>query len=352
MSNNPGNRIDPSGLLEFDVGCSVTVGCCVSLGPSVGLGLGAGVNGPGLASAGCGISAGCGFSICEGPSQPLFPPPPPTSPFGPADNCEPDSFDPFGPLPSPCSPFPITPFPPPPPTPPAPLCKPEDENCFGEPEVPEAVDPNEKLGATGFGAEAYILADTVIPYRINFENLGPGSVPTPTKPATAPAQRVEVTDQISANLDWDTLRFTEFGFGDTIVTVPYDLANHFETVSMTYNNRTFDVQVELSFDSAMGLVSAVFQSLDPGTALPPDVLTGFLPPEDGTGIGKAHVSFSIQPKAGLTSGTALAQRRSDPFRWPNLHRHQPGRPAKRRRRHRSQQGSPQYHRRRPADQQR
>ena len=49
----------------------------------------------------------------------------------------------------------------------------------------------------------------------------------------------------------------------------------------------------------------MFQSLDPGTALPPDVLTGFLPPEDGTGIGKAHVSFSIQPQAGLTSGTAL-----------------------------------------------
>ena len=173
------------------------------------------------------------------------------------------------------------------------------------PDVPQAVDPNEKLGASGFGPQAYILAGTVIPYRIDFENLGPGSVPTPTQPATAPAQRVEVTDQLSTNFDWDTVLFTEFGFGDTIVTVPDGRANYIDTVSMTYNNQTFDVQVELAFDSATGLVSAVYQSLDPGTALPPEVLTGFLPPEDGTGIGKAHFSYSVQPKPGLPTGTAL-----------------------------------------------
>src|SRR6185312_1230684 len=104
---------------------------------------------------------------------------------------------------------------------------------------------------------------------------------------------------------WDTFQFTEFGFGDTLRTVPTGRADDFETVPMTYNNKTFDVQVELMFDSTTGVVSAVFQSLDPTTLLPPDVLTGFLPPEDGTGIGKAHFSYTIKPKAGLPTGTEL-----------------------------------------------
>src|SRR5437763_9071471 len=74
---------------------------------------------------------------------------------------------------------------------------------------------------------------------------------------------------------------------------------------MTYNNTTFTVDIELSFDSDTGLVRAVFQSLDPATQLPPDVLTGFLPPEDGTGRGMGHVSYTIQPRAGLPTGTQI-----------------------------------------------
>ncbi len=130
-------------------------------------------------------------------------------------------------------------------------------------------------------------------------------MPTPTTPATAPAQRVEVTNQLPTNLDWNSLEFTEFGFGDTIVPVPTGRTQFFITVGLTYNNKFFNVEVELSFDTGTGIVRAVFQSLDPATALPPEVLTGFLPPEDGTGIGQAHVSYSVMPKANLASGTEL-----------------------------------------------
>jgi RHS repeat-associated protein len=166
-------------------------------------------------------------------------------------------------------------------------------------------DPNEKLGAAGLGPQAFIAARTVIPYRIDFENLGPGTVPTPARPATAPAQRVEITDQLSAHLDWSTLRFTEAGFGDTILPVPHGRQQHFAAVPMTLGGKTFDVEVELSFDSAAGRVRAVFQSLDPQTSLPPDVLTGFLPPEDGSGRGKGFIGFTVQPKAGRPTGTQL-----------------------------------------------
>jgi hypothetical protein len=35
------------------------------------------------------------------------------------------------------------------------------------------------------------------------------------------------------------------------------------------------------------------------------VLTGFLPPEDGTGRGMGHISYTIQPKANLATGTQI-----------------------------------------------
>lgn len=39
--------------------------------------------------------------------------------------------------------------------------------------------------------------------------------------------------------------------------------------------------------------------------LPPDVLTGFLPPENGTGRGEGYVSYVISPNPGLPTGTQI-----------------------------------------------
>jgi RHS repeat-associated protein len=175
----------------------------------------------------------------------------------------------------------------------------------GDGPSPSAIDPNEKFGAAGFGAPSFIPGQTTIPYRIDFENLGPGSTPAPTQPATAPAQRVEITDQLPANLDWSTLRFTEAGFGDVIITVSTDSTYFAQTTSMTYNGQTFDVLVELRFDPLTGKLRAIFQSLDPNTSLPPDVLIGFLPPEDGTGRGKGHIVYTVRTAAGLPTGTEI-----------------------------------------------
>ena len=54
-----------------------------------------------------------------------------------------------------------------------------------------------------------------------------------------------------------------------------------------------------------GKVYANFQSIDPTTSLPPPVNIGFLPPENGTGIGMGHVTYTIRAKGGLPSGTQL-----------------------------------------------
>jgi hypothetical protein len=157
-------------------------------------------------------------------------------------------------------------------------------------------DPNEKLGPSGFSTPNFVQADKFLPYRIDFEN---------AMTATAPAQAVTITDQLAPTLDWSTFRLTEIGFGDILLTVPANSQHYQTTVAMTYNGKTFNVLIEAGLHSDTGQVFATFQSLDPNTQLPPDVFTGFLPPEDGTGLGMGHLSYTIRPKANLPTGTQI-----------------------------------------------
>ena len=169
-------------------------------------------------------------------------------------------------------------------------------NEAGDSKTATASDPNSLTGPAGYGVAGYVTPDILFGYRIDFEN-------EPT--ATAPAQQVVVTNQLNSNLDWNTFELTELGFGDQFIAVP-EHTPHFETtVSMTYNDTTFDVQIEAGINSSTGEVYAIFQSVDPATSLPPDVLTGFLPPEDGTGRGMGHISYIVNPKTGLATGTEI-----------------------------------------------
>jgi RHS repeat-associated protein len=161
---------------------------------------------------------------------------------------------------------------------------------------PKSSDPNAKTGPAGYGPEAFIPGDAVLPYRIEFEN---------EPKATAPAQLVVVTDPLDADIDRSTLQFTEVGFGDNITTIPSG-SQHFQTTrTMTYNGLTFNVLIELAFNTTTGVVTATFQSIDPTTELPPPVLIGFLPPEDGTGRGLGYFSYTAMLKAGLPTGTEI-----------------------------------------------
>jgi RHS repeat-associated protein len=219
-----------------------------------------------------------------------FLPPFPGDPSGPGLG----SPTPDKPLPSPDSapPWGPTPAPEPPDVPPGPDQPPEPEPT----PTPRSVDPNSKTGPAGVGAANFVPDAGVLPYRVDFEN---------DAHATAPAQHVDVNDQLSPSLDWNALEFTEVGFGSTLVPVP--TGNHdFRTeLPVTENGKDFQVDIELEFDPNSGLLQATFDSLDPVTGLPPDVLTGFLPPEDGTGRGLGHVSFVVKPRAGLATGTAI-----------------------------------------------
>src|SRR5262249_44521013 len=130
-----------------------------------------------------------------------------------------------------------------------------------------ARDPNEKIGPAGFGPAGFVAGDSVLPYRIDFEN---------DPAATAPAQQVVITDQLDKNLDWTTFELSEMAFGDQVISIPAHSQHYQTTVSMTYNGQTFQVQIEAGLHFDTGQVFVRFQSIDPNTFLPPDALTGFL----------------------------------------------------------------------------
>lgn len=165
----------------------------------------------------------------------------------------------------------------------------EDSN-LGTPD-----DPNEKIGVTGVGPENYIRPGAPIVYTVRFEN-------NPT--AETPAQQVDVVDPLSESLDWATFEVLGAGFGDQFMALDTPGSRLDRTLSLDTQDDAFDVEVHLSID-ASGLVTGQFLSIDPEWDVPPAVDLGFLPPEDGTGRGQGFVTFSVDSRADLASGTQI-----------------------------------------------
>lgn len=314
VTNDPINFVDPTGfnktgnaltkagsnLLYFAQGAGIAAGYTVlstgGLGSPVAafLGIyGAVVGTAGLVFHGLGSfvnsyggedpggNVGTYLNPNDNPNQQPAPESPQPSPY--------PGFPPLPPVP-PAPPFPLPPpFPPDFPQPPPPIPQPNP--------LEGGIDPNALTGPAGYGPLGYVAVGSVLPYRIDFEN---------DAVAQVPAQQVRITNQLDSDLDWSTFELTEIGFGDELITIP-DGSRHFQTtVAFTYGGETFDVLVEAGVNSETGLVTATFQSIDPATSLPPSVLAGFLPPEDGTGRGQGHVSYAIKAKSSSPTGTELS----------------------------------------------
>jgi len=157
-------------------------------------------------------------------------------------------------------------------------------------------DPNQLIGPAGYGANGFVVASSLLAYRIDFEN---------SSNAAAPAQQVNIADQLSTNYDWTTFNVSEVGFGNLIISLPPGVTYFATNVPYSYLGTNFQVQIQIGIQPNSGEVYANFQSIDPTTSLPPPVNIGFLPPEDGTGRGMGHVTYTIHAKGGLPNGTQL-----------------------------------------------
>lgn len=151
-------------------------------------------------------------------------------------------------------------------------------------------DPNEKIGLSGHGAPNFIPYIPTIPYTIHFENI---------ENATAAAQKIVITDYLDEDLDWDTFRFGEISLGNIIIPSWQSIVD-----LRPYKNLL--VIISKKIDYTTGLVTWTFESIDPVTGLPPeDPLIGFLPPNQNPPDGEGWVSYLINPKLNIISGTEI-----------------------------------------------
>ncbi|CAN5487985.1 hypothetical protein BH11PLA2_BH11PLA2_46570 [soil metagenome] len=166
-----------------------------------------------------------------------------------------------------------------------------------------ANDPNEIIGANGFGAVRFVTPNRSFDYRVNFENLAT---------ATASAQEIFVTIPLDADIDFSTVQLGDFGFGSVLVNVPTGLQSYSTRVSATNaDSSPLFVDINGTVNIVTGTVLWTFRSVDPNTGLLPNgVFEGLLPPEDGTGRGDGFVSFSGRPRAGLPTNRTIDEQAS------------------------------------------
>ncbi|HEX3744765.1 MAG TPA: RHS repeat-associated core domain-containing protein [Bryobacteraceae bacterium] len=168
--------------------------------------------------------------------------------------------------------------------------------------VAHSSDPNGKLTG-GVGTQGYIPPNLGIPYTIYFEN---------QSTATAPAQKVVVTDQLSSSLDWSALQLNQVEFNNVSVSVPAGLQNYSTQVNVSTDPNP--VNVTVAFNNGTGLLTWTMQSVDPVTGgSPANPLAGFLPPNNSGNQGTGFVTFSVNPKPGLANGATIANQGSIVF---------------------------------------
>ncbi len=170
---------------------------------------------------------------------------------------------------------------------------------------PTGHDPNDLIGPAGYGDQGFVQPATMS-YRVDFEN--------DPKKATAAVQVVTATLTLDANLDPGTFAFTGFGFGSFTFSVPAGLSHYQTTLDLRPDGINLLVPVTMDLNQASGVVSVTFASLDPLTRQPPDgVNDGFLPIDNANHDGEGFFTYTVQPKAGLSSGTTITAQASIVF---------------------------------------
>jgi len=124
----------------------------------------------------------------------------------------------------------------------------------------QSLDPNEKIGPTGYGEKNFIASAGKMYYNIAFEN---------KKEATAPAYRVQIVDTLSAVFDPETVKFG---------TTSHAGSQYNWKMERKGNILKWDIE---------------------GIELPPNAT----PPE-----GEGYVTFSVDFKEGLESGVPIENR--------------------------------------------
>lgn len=161
-----------------------------------------------------------------------------------------------------------------------------------------SLDPNEKISPDGYGAERFVPVRQPMLYRINFENV---------RSATAPAQRVFISDELPPTLDPRTVRLKEIGFKQNRVVVDGNRAFYQSRIQLGEDLNNLKVDISAGLDIVNRRITWTLTAVDPNTGeQPTDPLLGFLPPNNDNRDGEGYVTFTIEPNASAPTRTAIS----------------------------------------------
>lgn len=164
-----------------------------------------------------------------------------------------------------------------------------------------SIDPNEIIGANGYGDENWTQPLSEIPYVVFFEN---------RSNATAPAHEVFITDTLdSTKFDLSCFSFGSYGWGDTVILQEEGVIREFSHDVDLRPEKELIVRISGKLDTVNSVVKVDFISLNPTTMEEEeDPMIGFLPPNDENHEGEGFVSFSIGIKPITATGQTIENR--------------------------------------------
>ena len=169
----------------------------------------------------------------------------------------------------------------------------EDED---DSETPKSCDPNEIVGPAGVGEQRLVKPGDWMEYTVYFENVSN---------ATAAAQEIRVTSQLSPCLDWSTFEMGEIAFDNQS---ELGLVGASDGWCQSMKNGTdFAVRSELTLDAKSGKVEWYLWVVDPRTgSFISDAYAGILPPNDPeTHCGEGHLTYRIKVREDAPKGTRI-----------------------------------------------
>lgn len=160
-----------------------------------------------------------------------------------------------------------------------------------------SLDPNDMRGPIASGDLHYVGVAATLDYMIRFEN--------DPKKASAPAAVVRVTQQLDPDLDWTTFRLGVISFGETVFDEAEGKTSYANRLDMRDQFGIY-LDVTAGLDLVSGEAFWELKSIDPETGeVPSSPLVGFLPPNANGTEGQGYLTYSINPKAAMVTGTRI-----------------------------------------------
>ncbi|HMO61024.1 MAG TPA: T9SS type A sorting domain-containing protein [Ferruginibacter sp.] len=159
-----------------------------------------------------------------------------------------------------------------------------------------SIDPNAIYGPAGKGTAGYIGSNTMQHFLVSFENLAT---------ASAAAQVVQIFDTLNTALfDMHSFSFGNITIGNRVYRVPPARKSIAMEVEL---NPVLRLRINAVANTVSGVVNWQFTTIDAATGGFP-LLDGFLPPNISMPEGEGSVTYFVQPKSRLPSGTVFSNR--------------------------------------------